>query len=616
MRWLTRTPIIALPIVIGFAVGLTGCNSSNATSKTVRPDSASQKRPSHRESPQANAGTDQHLPQPADPSIPAWFRDVLDQSSISFRHVSGDSVEKPFPSANGSGLAVIDYDRDGNVDLYFATGCEFPIELKDTSPTNRLYRNLGGVSFVDVSSASHTDCNGYSAGLAVGDFDQDGFPDMYVSCYGQDILFRNQGDGTFEEVQEQAGIKEIRWGTGVAFLDYDEDGLLDIYVCNYSTWTWETRAFCGDETRKIRTHCGPRSVEGEFSFLWHNEGDGTFVDKLAEAGLNQRACRGQGVVAADIDGDGHTDLYVTNDLHPNFLFMNKGDGTFRDVTESSGAAYDARGNSQAGMGVDCADINQDGRLDLFVTNFAMDYNTIYINMGRDNFQDLTSRFGIVTSSMPWIGWGTSLADFDMDGYLDMFVTNGHVDSNRHLLGENSTYKQPPLLYRGKKQGKFDFLGASGGEYFQELHAGRGLAVSDIDNDGDLDVVISHQDAMPALLLNQKLQGSNFDHSAIRIQLVGRTVNRDATGATIRADFGTRKLTFALKGGGSYLSANDPRITIAVRPSETNVQLDIQWPGGNKSEVSGLQGGGDYVIIEPSFVFARSKTSASSAGTVP
>jgi hypothetical protein len=240
-----------------------------------------------------------------------WFSDVSAESGVDFVHFSGDEYEKPFPSSNGSGVGVIDFDRDGLGDLYFATGCEFPVDESTATPYNHMYRNLGSGHFTDVSQLTRLNTRGFSAGVAVGDFDSDGFPDLYVSRYGQDLLLRNQGDGTFERIEQQAEMLENRWGTSAAFLDYDGDGLLDIYVCNYSDWTWETRIYCGDQVRKVRMHCGPTSVAGEASLLWHNEGDGTFTNRLEEAGLAQRICRGQGVVAADINRDGNIDLYVT-----------------------------------------------------------------------------------------------------------------------------------------------------------------------------------------------------------------------------------------------------------------------------------------------------------------
>ena len=535
---------------------------------------------------------------------PAWFADHSQQSDIDFVQVSGNSPQKPFPAANGSGVAVLDYDLDGHYDLYFATGCDFPIDLETSEPINRIYRNLGNQKFFEVTHQTRLGCNGFSAGLAVGDFDADGFSDIYVSCFGPNILFRNQGDGTFERVESAAGVDDPRWGTSATFLDYDEDGLLDLYVCNYAKWTWEGHFFCGDQVKKIRKHCGPRSVEGEFDILYHNQGDGTFVDRLLTAGLAGRACRGQGVVAADINGDGHTDLYVGNDLHPNFLFINRGDGTFLDATESSGAAYDSRGNSQAGMGVDVADVNRDGRMDIFVTNFAMEYNTLYINMGNDFFQDFTNRFGMISSSVPWVGWGTNFVDFNQDGWLDLMVTNGHVDDNGHLYDEYTPYAHPPLLYRGR-EGKLESIGPQGGTYFESEHVGRGLAIVDLDNDGDSDVVINHQDAAPAILLNTLTENTRAK-SSIRVRLIGRQANRNAIGSTVRVQCQGRTSVTPAKGGSSYLSSHDPRLLITVPADATDLRLQVVWPSGRNSQFDGLQSGRDYVILEP----ANSKSSAS------
>jgi prepilin-type processing-associated H-X9-DG protein len=296
-------------------------------------------------------------------------------SGIRFRHVSGNAKDKPFPAANGSGVGALDYDLDGRYDLYFATGTAFPLDRQRRDPINRMYRNLGEWRFDDVTGETGLGHNGFSSGIAVGDFDADGFPDVYVTCYGRNQFYRNCGDGTFENVGTNADGGDF--STSAAFFDYDGDGLLDLYVCNYGKWSYEQNRFCGDRTRGVRIFCSPKSLEPERDVLLRNQGDGTFHDATAEAGLDKQVGRGQGVLAADVNGDGHVDLYLGNDIHPNFLYLNQGNGRFRDASEASGTAYDGDGRMQAGMGVAGTDVDRDGRWDLFVTNFEGEHHTLF-----------------------------------------------------------------------------------------------------------------------------------------------------------------------------------------------------------------------------------------------
>jgi hypothetical protein len=525
---------------------------------------------------------------------PAWFTEMLDGSGIGFGHQTGTNAEKPFPAANGSGVAALDYDLDGRCDLYFATGTPFPIDSARPEPTNRIYRNRGGWRFDDVTARCGLGHNGYSAGLAVGDYDGDGFPDVYVTCFGANVLFRNQGDGTFEQVQRSAGVDDPRWGTSTAFLDFDADGLLDLYVCNYAEWSWETRQFCGDRVRNVRIYCSPNSVVPAPDVLYRNRGDGGFDDVTSSSGVGGEPRRGQGVIAADLNDDGWTDLYVANDLNPNSLFINRGDGTFRDATELSGAGYDHRGRSQAGMGLDAADFNGDGRIDLFVTNFQAEHNTLYENLGGELFQDVSHRYGLADASLPWVGWGTALADFDLDGALDAIVTNGHVDDNRHLLGQDAPYASPPLAWR-QVQGRFELLGPAAGDYFTGRRVGRGLALADLDNDGDQDVVITHQDDRPALLRNDCLPAAPT-RRAIRVRLIGTRSNRDAVGAAVTLHSGAASTIRPIKGGGSYLSASELEQVFAVAAVD-ELSLEVRWPGGARSELT-IDPEQEIVIIEP------------------
>lgn len=535
------------------------------------------------------------LKQRRDSSSGDWFREVTAESGVKVVHVSGDSPEKPFPAANGSGLAAIDFDLDGLYDLYFATGTSIPVVTTDASPKNRIYRNLGKWHFADVTDNSGLGHRGYSAGLAVGDFDSDGFPDVYVACYGPNCLFRNMGDGTFQEVGTAARVADDRWATSAGFLDYDSDGLLDIYVCNYGVWSPETNQYCGDRTRGVRMFCSPTSIEPQQHVLYRNAGDGVFEDATGGSGIGTRLTRGQGVIAADVTDDGLIDIYIGNDLHPNSLFINAGGGRFRDASEASGTAYDAHGNPQAGMGVDVVDANGDGRFDLFVTNFQNENNCLYENMGNELFRESSYSCGLATASIPWVGWGTAFADFDFDGWLDVVVTNGHVDDNRHMLGQNAPYFQPSLVWKNVR-GHFQLLGPEAGDYFSVDHVGRGLIAVDLDNDGDQDLGISHQDALPALLKNQ-IGSKKGEVPSVILRLIGTASNRDAVGSLVTFRSKLRTVVSQVKGGGSYLSANELRLFFAVLPGDEKFEIEIRWPNGEHSKLHELAAGKEYVVLQ-------------------
>jgi enediyne biosynthesis protein E4 len=518
-----------------------------------------------------------------------WFHEVTKDTGIDFCHFSGTNAEKPFPAANGSGLAAFDYDLDGHCDLYFATGTSFPINRNARTPSNRCYRNRGDWRFQEVTALCGLGHAGYSAGVAVGDYNSDGFPDVFVACYGADVLYRNCGDGTFLRC-DQAGVADERWGASAAFLDADNDGLLDLYVCNYAKWTWETRRWCGDNVRNIREYCSPHSVEADDDALYRNQGAGQFDDATAEMGLLRTPARAQGVVAADLDGNGLCDLYVGNDLQPNFLFLNQGGGKFTDATESSGAAYNHQGKVQAGMGVDAADVNGDGQPELYVTNFSNEPNTLYDNLGHGAFQDATMQRGLHHDSLPYIGWGTAMVDFNLDGWTDVVVTNGPLRANEPAAN-------PPLLWQNVN-GRFRILRAEAGEYFRAVHAGRGLAVADLDNDGDVDVVIGHHDGKPGLLSNERLKTVLAENRSVTLRLVGTRSNRDCIGASLWTTWGEETRLAQVKGGGSYLSSHDVRQVLAVPPDAESIRCEIQWPGGERSSVESLRSGASYVIIQP------------------
>ncbi len=522
----------------------------------------------------------------------------MKETGIDFRHVSGNSPEKPFPATNGSGAAALDYDLDGRYDLYFASGQPFPLPPRKGRSWNRLYRNLGAWKFADVTEGAGFPNAGYSAGLAVGDYNADGFPDVYVSCFGANRLYENLGDGTFADVSELAGAADEKWGTSAAFLDYDQDGLLDLYVCNYAQWTYEDNRFCGDRERNVRIFCHPQSVRPEPDCLFRNLGDGRFQNVARETPLASRSGRAQGVLAADVNRDGLVDLYVGNDLHPNALFLNMGGGRFQDASEASGAAYSFQGAAQAGMGVAGGDVNGDGFWDLFVTNFERDANTLYLNNHAAIFDDRSRAMGLAAGSQAWVGWGTAFVDFDLDGWKDLIVTNGHVDDNLKLLGRDSPYAQPTIVWRNNRT-RFDQLKRGVGSFFEALHPGRGLAAVDLDNDGDTDIVVTLQDQTPALLRNDRSTVSSAGGDSVSLRLVGTQSNRDAVGAVLTVSAGGRVFVEQVQGGGSYLSAHDLRQIVAKAIGSGPLRAEVRWPSGLISTVQGMKFGEHYVIIEPS-----------------
>lgn len=519
------------------------------------------------------------------------FVAMRERSGIDFLQRSGNSPAKPFPAANGTGCAALDVDMDGQVDLCFANGADFPLRADATGPFDRLYRNLGDWRFGDISEVAGIGQAGYSCGLAVGDVDSDGFPDLYITRYGRNLLYRNHGDGTFTESAVAFGVADEHWGTSAAFGDVNHDGLLDLYVCNYGQWTWETSQYCGDEARGIRMFCSPTHVPPEADVLYENAGDGTFRDISESSGIRGVTGRGQGVLIADVDGDGRTDIYVANDIHPNFLFVG-GEQGFQEIGEQSGMAFDHVGQAQAGMGLAIADVDGSGTLDLFVTNYQNEHNALYTNLGQRTFLE-TGLTTIPEGSLPWVGWGTSFADFDLDGWPDLIVTNGHTDDNLADLGREGQYQQPAGLWKNAG-GQFQLVRGAGA-YFRQQHVGRGLSTADLDNDGDGDVMISHQDAQPELLRNDSCPVDVLGRGIV-LRLIGRRANRDAVAAVVTVEFGEQRRMFTVYGGGSYASAADRRLLIGL-PGDDDVTLKIRWPDGVETVTQQLPRGERLVIVQ-------------------
>jgi hypothetical protein len=527
-----------------------------------------------------------------DPADHIRFRDATEASGIAFRHTSGNTPEKIYPTANGSGLAMLDYDDDGLLDLYFATTRHLPLGTESPSKGNALYRNRGDGTFEDVTERAGVGYNGFNQGVVAGDVDNNGHADLYLTNLDGNVLYLNKGDGTFRR-REDSGAECGLWSSGAALLDYDNDGRLDLYVTCYGTWPLTGAQPCGDAARGVVTYCSPKTITPQRHFLYHNEGDASFVDVTERAGILRRDGRGLGVIAADLDDDGRIDLYVANDLCPHFLFFNNGDGTFTDATESSGAALSESGHAQAGMGIDAEDTDGNGLPDLFVSHFEGDYGTLYRNLGGRAFQDVSASAGIVAGSAPYVGWGCSLGDLDNDGWPDLFIANGHVDDNLAAMGRDVSWAEPARVWRNRGDGRFT-LAADPGPYFAEPHVARGAAFGDLDNDGDLDAVISRMDERPAILLNETKDLGHW----IRLDLTGTRSNRSAIGAAVDVHVGGRILRRQVKGGGSYLSSNDPRVLVGLGKSEKVDKVEIRWPSGARSTLNSPAFDRAHAITEP------------------
>ncbi len=587
-----REPWLAFLLAVLLIAG--GCGSNPDVAPGGQPlKSRDEPRAGARPSAKQDA-IDENKPAPAaaEPS-PFLFTEITATSGIDFVHDSGMTAEKQFPTANGAGVALFDADGDGDLDLYFANGCRLPVGSAPSGP-NRFYRNLGGGQFEDATTGSGLGFKGYCHGVIIGDIDNDGDADVFLANFGPDALFLNNGDGTFRDISAAAlPARALNWSSSAAFLDYDNDGDLDLYVTKYGEWVWpRDDRFCGDVEHKIRRYCSPKELKSVRHSLLRNNGDLTFTDVAEQAGLGRADGHGFGVVASDLNADGRIDLYVANDQDPNFTFLNNGDGTFRDATLESGAAFDYRGRTQSGMGVEAEDLDGDGLPELFVTNFQDEYNTLYQNLGEGLFLDATAAWGLGIDSLPWIGWGCAAADFDNDGLPDIFVANGHIDDNASVFGRATGYAEPPLLHLNLG-GRFRLANRGSGPYFESNHVGHGVALGDFDNDGDWDLVVSHKDGPPALLRNDSQRRGRW----IRLILSGRASNRDAIGARVVVEAGGRSITRQVKGGGSLMSSRDPRLLVGLGKVERVDRVTIRWPSGRISRRGPLELDCDVRVVE-------------------
>jgi hypothetical protein len=512
------------------------------------------------------------------------FVNVAREAGITFRHENGASKEKLMPETFGSGVAWIDFDNDGLPDLFFSNGAD--LAHGKPSPGNVLYHNLGNGKFEDVTAKAGVSGNGmFATGATVGDYDNDGFLDLFVTGYNSRQLFHNNGDGTFTDVTAKAGVSGGGWSSSAAWVDYDRDGYLDLFVARYLEYDIKTAPYCGYKQEGYRMYCDPQQFDGVPAQLFHNNHDGTFTDVSVKAGIANRAGKGLGVVVADIDLDGWPDIFVTNDGVRNFLYRNKGDGTFQDITYTAGTGFDMNGKAMAGMGTEIADFDGDGIPDIFLTAFSREYNTLFRNLGKLQFEDVTLKAGLQSGFLT-LAFGAKLFDYDNDGLLDIFCTNGHVTDNVELYDPQLTYRQSDLLYQNIGGGRFKDVSAESGPAFRIKHVGRGAAVADFDNDGDLDIVVADCGG-PALLYRN--DGGNRNHW-LAIKARGRESNRFGLGSKVRVTAGGATQYREINPSGSYLSTSDMRLYVGLGKETVARRLEIEWPRGKKQVLENVPAG--------------------------
>jgi hypothetical protein len=530
------------------------------------------------------------------PAGPPWvgWTDVTQASGVSFRHVNGARGKRQMLETLGSGVCVFDADGDGRQDLFFVQSGPLPGD-PPASPKARaaLERNLGG-RFEDVTVASGVADEGhYGFGCVAGDIDGDGDRDLFVAGFGANRLYVNRGNGRFEERARAAGVAAGGWSTSAALFDADRDGDLDLYVARYVVYDMTQDLYCGESRPGYRTVCHPKNFDPEPDLFYRNRGDGTFVEASRAAGIADRSGKGLGVVAGDLDGDGDDDLYVANDDTPNFLWRNRGDGTFEEIGQVAGVALSEDGIPQAGMGTDMADYDGDGRPDLFVTNLAEETNELYRNDGDGGFSNRTSASGLGPPSLLMLGFGTFFFDADRDGDLDLFVGNGHIIENIALYSDTITFEMPSQLYRNLGTGRYDLPAPAGP--FTGRYVVRGAVPFDFDDDGDEDIVLSQNDR-PALLWRNDGPAAG---PALVVTLAGRPPNGDAVGAVVTLETSGRRQVRLARTGMSYASQADRRLFFAVDPKAAPYRLIVRWPGDRQAEVFELPGPGAVAIRQGS-----------------
>jgi len=527
------------------------------------------------------------------PAAPAGFRfvDVTGNAGLRFRHNSGAYGGKLLPETLGSGCAFLDYDADGWQDILLVNSMDWPGHKRQRT-TMKLYRNNRNSTFTDVTQAAGLDVEMYGMGVAVGDYNNDGYPDIFISCVGQSRLFRNTGKGTFLDVTKASGLLGKQGlSSSAIWFDYDRDGFLDLFVCNYVHWTAETDVFCSLDG-KNKSYCTPEAYRGDTCWLYHNRGNGTFEDVTATSGIFDSSSKSLGVAMLDYDQDGWPDLLVANDTQPNKLYRNLHNGKFKDAAVEAGLAFSEDGKARAGMGVDVADYDNSGKPGIIITNFDNEMIGLYRETGQA-YDDVAMQTGLGAASRNTLGFGCVFFDADLDGLLDIAVANGHIDDTvRHIRG-NVGYAQPAQLFLNLGRGKFrDIAGEIGGG-FDSPKVGRGLVVGDFDHDGDQDLLLTTNNGPAFLYRNDQLSGNR----SIRFHLIGTKSNRDAIGANVRIFFNGQTELRVVRSGSSYLSQSELPVTFGVGKQDVIDRAVVEWPSGQNQEHLMLKTGRAYQIIE-------------------
>jgi len=522
--------------------------------------------------------------------------DVTSSAGIQFQHNSGAYGGKLLPETLGSGCAFLDYDGDGWQDILLINGMDWPGHERQTS-TLRLYRNNRDGTFADVTRKSGLDVEMYGMGVAVGDYNNDGFPDILITCVGQNRLFKNTGKGTFVDVTNSSGLGHRQaLSTSALWFDFDRDGRLDLFVCNYVKWSPEHDVFCSLDGKR-KSYCTPEAYRGETCWLFHNRGDGTFEDVTATSGIFDSSSKSLGVAMLDYDRDGWPDLLVANDTQPNKLYRNAHNGAFKDVAVEAGIAFSADGKARAGMGVDAADFDNSGAAGVAITNFDNEMIGLYRAVGNGTYEDVATQSGVGLPSKTTLGFGCMFVDADLDGALDLIAANGHIDDTVRSIRGNVGYAQPPQLFLNNllNQGKRTFRDVSSevGDAFRQPKVGRGLACGDFDRDGDLDILMTTNSGPAYLYRNDQLAGNR----SIRFRLVGKQSNRDAIGAEVHIYHEGAIQSCMVKSGSSYLSQSELPVTFGLGKRDRIERVVIQWPSGRTEEYKNLAAGKAYECVE-------------------
>jgi enediyne biosynthesis protein E4 len=506
------------------------------------------------------------------PTNSPLFREISAQSSgIAWVHNNAASPEKFLPETLGPGCAFLDYDNDGWMDIYLVNSGKSDFFQPQTPLRNALYKNNRDGTFTDVTERAGVPGGTFGMGVAVGDYNNDGFPDIFVTACGRAMLYRNDGDGTFTDVTAKAGLEIDGWTTSAVWFDFDNDGRLDLFVCSFVRYLPEDRHSCGGETGH-NYYCIPRAFHPTASFLFHNNGDGTFTEVGKRTAIGKSLGKGLGVVATDINNDGRMDLFVANDTVQNFLFVNRGENRWEEMSVPAEVGFSENGQPRSGMGVDAADLGNRGWQDLFVANIDQEKFSLYRNLKDGTFQDVAGQQTIAQATRLLSGWGLHFFDYDNDGELDLILANGHPDDMVAQRSQTVTYREPLLLFQ-QKNGKFRNVSADAGPAFTRDLSARGLAVGDFDNDGRLDVLIGVNGGAPVLLHNEAGTGNHW----LGLSLRGKTSNRDAVGARLVWSAGGKKFSRMKNGGGSYLSSHDPRVVLGLGSANKVDTLEIHWP---------------------------------------